>query len=140
MTVDEQQQQDLPAASASIAPQTPYIPSHAEILAAHIFALVSTASALGTSLSSPGGVADKAEADYSAAGAQPSPYAGANGNKETKDHLANGTEGGHEREEDDELKLLRVRTKIHEVIVIPDRRFLLCVVHDVAATSSTGGR
>lgn len=56
-------------------------------------------------------------------------------------HDSRESEGTHEREEDDELKLLRLRTKIHEIIIIPDRKFLLCVVHDLLSASgrSAGG-
>lgn len=50
-----------------------------------------------------------------------------------------GESEGHEREEDDELKLLRLRTKIHEIIIIPDRKFLLCVVHDLSGASGGAG-
>ncbi|KAH9845909.1 Dynein light chain-related protein [Teratosphaeria destructans] len=32
--------------------------------------------------------------------------------------------------EHDEAKLLRVRTKKHEVVVVPDAKFLLVVIHD----------
>lgn len=48
-----------------------------------------------------------------------------------------GEHEGHEKEEDDEVKLLRLRTKKHEIVVVPDRKYLLCVVHDAA--HSTGG-
>lgn len=49
----------------------------------------------------------------------------------------------HEREgEDDEVKLLRLRTKKHEIVVVPDKKYLLCVIHDAlgitSTTSSTG--
>lgn len=50
----------------------------------------------------------------------------------------------YDREEDDEIKLLRLRTKKNEIVVVPDRKYLLCVVHDAsgatpAATSSSSG-
>lgn len=45
---------------------------------------------------------------------------------------------GQEKEEDDEVKLLRLRTKKHEIVVVPDRKYLLCVVHDAAHMA--GGR
>ncbi|KAK6358577.1 hypothetical protein TWF730_007903 [Orbilia blumenaviensis] len=32
--------------------------------------------------------------------------------------------------EDDALKLLRVRTKMHELCIVPDPKFLLIVIHD----------
>ncbi|KAK6340693.1 hypothetical protein TWF696_009016 [Orbilia brochopaga] len=32
--------------------------------------------------------------------------------------------------EDDALKLLRVRTKVHELCIVPDPKFLLIVIHD----------
>lgn len=45
---------------------------------------------------------------------------------------------GFERDEDDEVKLLRMRTKKHEIVVVPDRKYLLCVVHDAAGASGGG--
>lgn len=45
---------------------------------------------------------------------------------------------GHEKEEDDEVKLLRLRTKKHEIVVVPDRKYLLCVVHDAAHSTGAG--
>lgn len=47
-------------------------------------------------------------------------------------------EGG-ERGEDGEVKLLRLRTKKHEIVVVPDRKYLLCVVHDAAHASGGSG-
>lgn len=41
-----------------------------------------------------------------------------------------GAGAGEKEEGDDEVKLLRLRTKRHEIVVVPDRKFLLCVVHD----------
>ncbi|KAK6544061.1 hypothetical protein TWF694_000774 [Orbilia ellipsospora] len=32
--------------------------------------------------------------------------------------------------EEDALKLLRVRTKVHELCIVPDPKFLLIVIHD----------
>ncbi|KAJ5557285.1 Dynein light chain-related protein [Penicillium frequentans] len=42
-----------------------------------------------------------------------------------------------DREEDEEVKLLRMRTRKHEIVVVPDRKYLLCVVHD--ASHASGG-
>ena len=50
-----------------------------------------------------------------------------------------GSNEGPEREDESEVKLLRLRTKRHEIVVVPDRKFLLCVVHDIAAASTTAG-
>ncbi|KAK9495190.1 hypothetical protein V1508DRAFT_411195 [Lipomyces doorenjongii] len=36
-------------------------------------------------------------------------------------------------EEDDDLKLLRLRTKEHGLMIVPDSRFILVVIHDVHA-------
>lgn len=63
------------------------------------------------------------------------------GNGTTPDDTT-GTDRTHEREEDDEIKLLRLRTKKNEIVVVPDRKYLLCVVHDASgagATSASGG-
>jgi len=117
---EEQQEQEQ---------KQPYKPTHAEALAAHIFAFVSSASDLSLSLSHP---PDDNDSKPSSNGL----------NLET---LTNGItspreEGdeGQEKEEDDEVKLLRLRTKKHEIVVVPDRKYLLCVVHDAAHMA--GGR
>ncbi|KAK9468403.1 hypothetical protein V1512DRAFT_246273 [Lipomyces arxii] len=34
-------------------------------------------------------------------------------------------------EEEDDLKLLRLRTKQHELMIVPDSRFVLAVIHDI---------
>jgi hypothetical protein len=44
----------------------------------------------------------------------------------------------HEKgDEEDEVKLLRLRTRKHEIVIVPDRKYLLCVVHDTTATPSS---
>ncbi|KAK2744138.1 hypothetical protein FQN57_004398 [Myotisia sp. PD_48] len=114
----------------------PYSPSPAETLAAHIHVFVSSALALSTTLSNPSmskGGAREYEARNEIKSNDNARNASSNTDK-SKDE--NDTLN---REEDDDLKLLRLRTKIHEIIIIPDRKFLLCVVHDVSSgTSSTG--
>ncbi|OJD25280.1 hypothetical protein ACJ73_03351 [Blastomyces percursus] len=133
-TAQQQAQEQQPLAA-------PYEPSQAETLAAHIFAFVSSASALSTSLSKPppsstsnggnsGGSINETDRSGMAGG-----VAEANSSGHARNDSADSE--GREREEDDELKLLRLRTKIHEIIIIPDRKFLLCVVHDLSA--ATGG-
>lgn len=34
----------------------------------------------------------------------------------------------------DEVKLLRLRTKKNELVIVPDTKYILIVVHDTAAT------
>ncbi|KAK2805513.1 hypothetical protein FQN49_008827 [Arthroderma sp. PD_2] len=125
---------DSPVAAKPVGHATPHKPSPAEALAVHIHAFVSSASLLSTALSSPLGSGDEHDLDNE------------NGNSTSKNEDPAGSNPFEdpalpEREEDDELKLLRLRTKIHEIIIIPDRRFLLCVVHDVsAAAGGAGGR
>lgn len=46
---------------------------------------------------------------------------------------------GTERDEEGEVKLLRMRTRKHEIVVVPDRKYLLCVVHDAAHASAGPG-
>lgn len=116
-----------PSSPAQPSPST-YQPSQAETLAAHIFNFVSSASALGVSLSRPiqkneTGNSATIEAGYNS-------YA--NGTSTPREEDADA-----ERDEDDEVKLLRMRTRKHEIVVVPDRKYLLCVVHD--ATSASGG-
>lgn len=45
---------------------------------------------------------------------------------------------GSEGQDDDEVKLLRLRTKKHEIVVVPDRKYLLCVVQDVTPNAAGG--
>ncbi|CAI7617354.1 unnamed protein product [Penicillium bialowiezense] len=123
----------LPPASdsspASPALSQPYQPSKAETLAAHIFAFVSSASALGISLSRP-------------TPSIPRP----NGSHWEEESYENGSEGtareergdSLDRDEDGEVKLLRMRTKKHEIVVVPDRKYLLCVVHDASPGGGPG--
>lgn len=125
------------AASSPVAVQptrdaVPYKPSPAETLAVHIHAFVSSASSLSTALSSP---ADNEDGHGAENEKKKSP------NKDSEPAGGNPFEDQTppEREEDDELKLLRLRTKIHEIFIIPDRKYLLCVVHDVSATAGGAG-
>ncbi|PGH14611.1 hypothetical protein AJ79_02946 [Helicocarpus griseus UAMH5409] len=120
----------------------PYKPSQAETLAAHIFAFVSSASALSTSLSKPpsddnSGINN--ETDYKSSPFGATRSVNGNGHVGNQTTESDGQGQGHEREEDDEVKLLRLRTKIHEIIIIPDRKFLLCVVHDLSGSSGGAG-
>ena len=38
--------------------------------------------------------------------------------------------GDHDGHAQDELKLLRLRTKKQELVIVPDAKYLLIVVHD----------
>ncbi|KAI2715121.1 hypothetical protein CBS147332_4775 [Penicillium roqueforti] len=109
----------------------PYQPSQAETLAAHIFAFVSSAEALGVSLS------------------RPTPTVQRPSDSHWDDNYDYGNEAGTAREEDrdgddldrdedGEVKLLRMRTKKHEIVVVPDRKYLLCVVHDASPGGGPG--
>ncbi|KAL2069352.1 hypothetical protein VTL71DRAFT_15690 [Oculimacula yallundae] len=40
----------------------------------------------------------------------------------------------HDMDSEDELKLLRLRTRKHELVIVPDAKFLFVVVHDVPST------
>ena len=117
-----------------------YQPTQMETLAAHIYGFVSSASALSSSLSassqSPSlttsrGVGDNDEADEE---------------EEEKPKLMNGSgdapAGINGVAEDDEVKLLRMRTKKHEIVVVPNRKYLLCVVHGTTPASDNvnGGK
>ncbi|RLL93701.1 hypothetical protein CFD26_101915 [Aspergillus turcosus] len=115
----------LPAPTA----QKPYQPSQAEALAARIFAFVTSASELGITLSCP-----RAED-------RDGYQTGLNGSAGLGDGAArdDARTEGVDREEDGEVKLLRLRTKKHEIVVVPDRKYLLCVVHDAAHASGGSG-
>lgn len=124
-----------PASPAPTNSQSTYQPSQAETLAAHIFSFVSSASALGVSLSKPilpqtGDAPNSSGLD----GAYGTYSNGTRTPQEEQDADAG------DRDEEDEVKLLRMRTKKHEIVVVPDKKYLLCVVHDVAgATGGPGG-
>lgn len=119
-----------PTSPAQPDPST-YQPSQAETLAAHIFNFVSSASALGVSLSRPTQKGDGRNPATLEGGYNAYP----NGTSTREDGDA---EAG-DREEEDEVKLLRMRTRKHEIVVVPDRKYLLCVVHDAANASGGSG-
>lgn len=119
----------------SPAPTTPstYQPSQAEALAAHIFTFVSSASALGVSLAKPIPQSSDAPSSSSLDGGYGTYGNGTSAAQEERD--AEGTD----RDDEDEVKLLRMRTKKHEIVVVPDKKYLLCVVHDAAGASGGPG-
>ncbi|KAJ5595578.1 uncharacterized protein N7459_001786 [Penicillium hispanicum] len=127
--------QSSESSPASPTPPTQFLyqPSQAEALAAHIFAFVSSASALGVSLSRP---TAQPNGDIDISSGLDGGYGSyGNGTRTPQEEDRDGD--GTDREEDDEVKLLRMRTRKHEIVVVPDRKYLLCVVHD-AAHASTG--
>ncbi|KAJ5772492.1 hypothetical protein N7520_003021 [Penicillium odoratum] len=128
-------EQTLSPSDSAPAPPAPSAPSHqisqAEALAAHIFAFVTSASALEASLSRP--ITQQSNEI-------PPTSVGLDG----YDTYSNGThnpqedrDGESTDREDEEVKLLRMRTRKHEIVVVPDRKYLLCVVHD--ASHANGG-
>ncbi|KAL2819989.1 hypothetical protein BJX63DRAFT_428314 [Aspergillus granulosus] len=128
--------------------QPPYQPSQAEALAAHIFAFVSSASNLSLSLSNP--VGEGAAASAGGGKGAEDGFGDANGAGDGSGSWGASTarddaEGeGPEGQDGDEVRLLRLRTKKHEIVVVPDKKYLLCVVHDASAgvagaTLATGG-
>lgn len=123
-----------PASPAPTGPQSTYQPSQAEALAAHIFNFVSSASALGVSLSKP--VTQQSSDASKSTGLDGGD--GTYGNGTSSPQEERDTNGG-DRDEEDEVKLLRMRTKKHEIVVVPDKKYLLCVVHDAAGASSGPG-
>lgn len=113
----------------------PYKPSQAEALAAHIHAFVSSASSLSDSLCHP--VTDNSKPENPQSPNNVS--GGSNGTRDDGSPSYTGDAGdkdGPEREDESEVKLLRLRTKRHEIVVVPDRKYLLCVVHDITAAST----
>ncbi|KAJ5699122.1 hypothetical protein N7462_001127 [Penicillium macrosclerotiorum] len=129
------------APPASPAASTPYQPSQAETLAAHIFNFVSSASVLGVSLSRPMTSSASNEHSSTTLDGEYESYRNGTGTSTPREKYQDAETG--DREEDDEVKLLRMRTRKHEIVVVPDRKYLLCVVHDTAsanAGSMTGTR
>ncbi|KAJ6087962.1 hypothetical protein N7467_006876 [Penicillium canescens] len=119
-----------PASPALAASSQSYQPSQTEALAAHIFAFVSSASALGVSLSRP--TIDEVPPTREVG--QDYGIGKGTSREDDRDGDAGDRDGdAGDREEDDEVKLLRMRTRKHEIVVVPDRKYLLCVVHDAAA-------
>ncbi|KAJ6095202.1 hypothetical protein N7486_003772 [Penicillium sp. IBT 16267x] len=113
--------------------QTPQV-SQAEALAAHIFAFVSSASALGVSLSNPTIQSSDILPPSTSTTGLDGEYDYGNGSRTP---LEEDRDESTDREEDEEVKLLRMRTRKHEIVVVPDRKYLLCVVHD--ASHASGG-
>ncbi|KAJ5249231.1 Dynein light chain-related protein [Penicillium chermesinum] len=123
------------------APKSPtYQPSQAEALAAHIFAFVSSASALGMSLSNPGSQTQNSDSSSRALDSSYDTYGNGTGTSTPREEDRDSH--SYDREEDGEVKLLRMRTKKHEIVVVPDRKYLLCVVHDASGNgpSANGAR
>ncbi|KAL4963935.1 uncharacterized protein BDV14DRAFT_175839 [Aspergillus stella-maris] len=118
----------LPTSPQPQQPAKPYQPTQAESLAAHIFAYVSSASSLSFALSHPLGNGDSTPSS-NANGIHGPPTRGI-GNGPTGGTGADGEGDGFEGQDEDEVKLLRLRTKKHEIVVVPDRKYLLCVVQD----------
>jgi hypothetical protein len=121
---------------ASFANQQPYKPSQAEALAAHIHAFVLSASALSVSLSHPPS-ATIAEDGYHGRSSNVNGVEDGAGNGAVDEDVEEAE--NRDKEEGDEVKLLRLRTKKHEIVVVPDRKYLLCVVHDNCGMFSTSG-
>ncbi|KAE8154812.1 hypothetical protein BDV25DRAFT_147041 [Aspergillus avenaceus] len=137
-SVGEEQPEITTPPAESSSPATPvsapapnhqtYQPSQAEALAAHVFTFVSSASDLSLSLSRP-----------------PESNNGRLESNGAHEGLSNGAfrEDGEgelsDKEDDDEVKLLRLRTKKHEIVVVPDKKYLLCVVHDAAHSTGNPG-
>lgn len=113
----------------------PYKPTQAEVLASHIYAFVSSASTLSAVLSNPSLEDTNNETEFEAR----SVSEGVNGNSEVRRMDDRSVEAKSDRENDDEVKLLRLRTKMHEILIIPDRKYLLCVVHDLSVGGPGGG-
>lgn len=109
----------------------PYQPSQAETLAAHIFAYVSSAEALGVSLSRPTLTVQRPSDSHWDVN-----YDHGNETGTAREEDRDGE--GVDRDEDGEVKLLRMRTKKHEIVVVPDRKYLLCVVHDASPSGGPG--
>lgn len=133
----EQSSDSFPSCPAPAAPppSSSYQPSQAEALAVHIFAFVSSASALGVSLSRP--VTQQTGDDRdSVSTAWDDAHDGYGDGMRTPREEDRDAEG-NDRDEEGEVKLLRMRTRKHEIVVVPDRKYLLCVVHDAA--HSAGG-
>ncbi|KAH7409624.1 hypothetical protein BKA64DRAFT_705384 [Cadophora sp. MPI-SDFR-AT-0126] len=40
----------------------------------------------------------------------------------------------HDMDSEDDLKLLRLRTRKHELVIVPDSKFIFVVVHDVPSS------
>ncbi|KAL3449254.1 hypothetical protein BJX65DRAFT_273096 [Aspergillus insuetus] len=125
----------------------PYQPSQAEALAAHIFAFVSSASNLSLTLSNPVGEGVSKGSESGFANVNGAENAGGFSSTGTGTGREDAEGDGGESQDDDEVKLLRLRTKKHEIVVVPDKKYLLCVVHDASAgatgaamAAGSGGR
>lgn len=119
-----------------------YQPSRTEALASQIFGFVTSAtelsSALSSSSSSSSGREKEKENGVSGGLATDEGINGMNGNGNGKQEEKDADAEDREEEGADDVKLLRFRSKRNEVVVVPDKKYILCVVHD-AASSSGGG-
>ncbi|RJE24504.1 hypothetical protein PHISCL_03142 [Aspergillus sclerotialis] len=114
-----------------------YQPSQAEALAARIFSFVTSATDLSASFANPPVTGkESGNVNGNANGSTPT----LNGVREGEGTREEGDGEGSEKEDDaDDVKLLRFRSKKHEVVVVPDRKYILCVVHDAASSVGAGG-
>ncbi|BDD61595.1 hypothetical protein MAP00_006635 [Monascus purpureus] len=129
------------AASASPAhprTQTPYQPTQAEALAAQIYAFVSSASALSSALTQPPSSSSQAATGNGYSKSELNGLEEYVNSRTPREEDGDGEGSGNNIQEDDEVKLLRLRTKKHEIVVVPDRKYLLCVVHGTTSTSTSG--
>lgn len=98
-------------------------PTTVDVLASSIFQFVNNASALGVTLGSIS--PDRARAEGTSAGA-------IYGDTTTGgSHEANTEEDSDHKVGEDEVQLLRLRTKHQEIIIFPDPSYICCVVQRV---------
>lgn len=99
-------------------------------------------SASGLALSLSGGSSSSGNEDIEFASRSSRVNGTVDGGPANENFLNETADRAFDREEDDEIKLVRLRTKKNEIVVVPDRKYLLCVVHDAsgaAATNSSSG-
>ncbi|KAJ0424270.1 hypothetical protein BJY00DRAFT_276319 [Aspergillus carlsbadensis] len=137
--------QQPPTQTQTQSQQTPsYQPSQAEALAAHVFAFVSSASNLSLTLSNPVGEGGRKGSESGFANVNGAENGGGFASTSSGTGREDAEGEGGEGQDDDEVKLLRLRTKKHEIVVVPDKKYLLCVVQDASAgatgaTMAAGG-
>ncbi|KAI5286210.1 hypothetical protein KEM54_006966 [Ascosphaera aggregata] len=125
----EEKDGETPEAGDRVSGPKPYEPTHAEAVAAHIFAFISSASALSNVLSDSGG--PKKKPTSTTINAAQKEWASDNNSNNITDSTLGSEEQQNDCGEETDVKLLRLRGKVHEIIIIPDRKYLLCVVQDL---------
>lgn len=122
----------VPAIEKADNGDTEQVASPVEILAASIFQFVNSANALGETLGTASRSRARTDGSYAASG-----YGDAKGGSKKE---RNSEEDAENAPSEDEVQLLRMRTKYQEMVIFPDSNYICCVVQRVGKAVTTQER